>query len=98
MEEKYTESTVQTLNTIVEYIDYGCKLIESEAFKYAYDTQLSQYYLGLYENNPTKRAEALNTAKDSLRTSAVVNPMISGIYIIRARGKAFWKRGTSRRR
>ncbi len=82
MEEKYTESTVQTLNTIVEYIDYGCKLIESEAFKYAYDTQLSQYYLGLYENNPTKRAEALNTAKDSLRTSAVVNPMISGIYII----------------
>ena len=51
MQEKYTESTVQTLNAIVEYIDYGCKLIESEAFKYAYDTQLTQYYLGVYESD-----------------------------------------------
>lgn len=82
MEEKYTESTVQTLNMIVEYIDYGCELIESEAFKYAYDTQLSQYYLGLYESDANKRAEALNKAKDSIRTSAVVNTLINGIYII----------------
>jgi methyl-accepting chemotaxis protein len=82
MEEKYTESTVQTLNTIVEYIDYGCELIESEAFKYAYDKQLSQYYLGLLESDASKRAEAFNNAKDSIRTSAVVNSMINGIYIV----------------
>lgn len=82
MEEKYTESTVQTLDTIVEYIDYGCELIESEAFKYAYDTQLSQYYLGLYENDTAKRTSTFNNARDSIRTSAVVNPMINGIYVI----------------
>lgn len=82
MEEKYTESTVQTLNTIVEYIDYGCELIESEAFKYAYDKQLSQYCMGLYEKDTAKKAEAFNSVKDSLRTSAVVNPMINGIYVV----------------
>lgn len=82
MEEKYTESTVQTLNTIVEYIDYGCELIESEAFKYAYDKQLSQYCMGLYEKDAAQKAEAFNNVKDSLRTSAVVNPMINGIYVV----------------
>lgn len=82
MQEKYTESTVQTLNAIVEYIDYGCKLIESEAFKYAYDTQLTQYYLGVYESDASKKASVFNTAKDSIRTSATVNTLINGIYII----------------
>lgn len=82
MKEKYTESTVQTLNTIVEYIDYGCEMIESEAFKYAFDSQLSQYYMGILENNASKRSETLNNAKNSIRTSAVVNPMIQGIYIV----------------
>lgn len=82
MEEKYTESTVQTLNTIVEYIDYGCELIEADAFKYAYDTQVSQYCLGLYESDAAKRTETINTVKTSLRTSAVVNPMIHGIYLV----------------
>lgn len=82
METNYTESTVQTLNTIVEYIDYGCEMVESEAFKYAYDTKLSQYYMGLLENDASKRSEAINTGKDAIRTSAVVNPMIRGIYIV----------------
>lgn len=82
MKEKYTESTVQTLNTMVEYIDYGCEMIESEAFKYAFDSQLSQYYMGILENNASKRSETLNNAKNSIRTSAVVNPLIQGIYVV----------------
>jgi len=82
METNYTESTVQTLNTIVEYIDYGCEMVESEAFKYAYDTKLSQYYMGLLEKDASKRSEAINTGKDAIRTSAVVNPMVRGIYIV----------------
>ena len=98
MMKNFTESTVQTLNTIVDYIDYGCELIESEAFKYAYDAQLSQYYMGLLENNPSKRSEAINTGQNAIRTSAVVNPMIRGIYIVTRKGQDMFTNGSSGQR
>lgn len=86
MAEKYTESTIQALNMVVGYIDYGCELVEAEAFKYAYDSQLTSYYLGLLERDGAAKASVYNTGKNAIRTSAVVNPMIKGIYVVTGPG------------
>lgn len=94
MEEKYTESTIQVLNMIVGYIDYGCEMVEAEAFKYAYDTQLSTYYLGLLNKKAAEKAAVYNTGKDAIRNSALVNPMIQGIYIITGEGTDILTSGT----
>lgn len=51
MSEKYSESTSQTIDTAVEYVDVICNFIESEGLKYAYDTDLSKYFAGLYEDD-----------------------------------------------
>lgn len=86
LKEKYTESTIQALNMVVGYIDYGCELIEAEAFKYAYDTQLSSYYLGLLKRDAAKKASVYNTGKDAIRNSTLVNSMIQGIYVVTGNG------------
>ena len=86
MEEKYTESTIQALNMIAEYLDYGCEMVEAEGFKYAYDTQLSSYYMGLLNKKEAEKATVYNKGKDAIRNSALVNPMIQGIYIITGKG------------
>ena len=86
MEEKYTESTIQALNMIAGYLDYGCEMVEAEGFKYAYDTQLSSYYMGLLNKKEAEKATVYNKGKDAIRNSALVNPMIQGIYIITGKG------------
>lgn len=94
LEEKYTESTIQALNMVVGYMDYGCEMVEAEGFKYAYDTQLSSYYLGLLNKKAAEKATVYNTGKDAIRNSALVNPMIQGIYIITGEGTDILTSGT----
>lgn len=94
MGEKYTESTIQALNMIVGYIDYGCEMVEAEAFQYAYDTDLSAYYMGLLNKKMSEKAIVYNRGKDAIRNAALVNPMIQGIYIITEKGIDILTSGT----
>ena len=81
MEENFRESTLQTLNMAVEYIEMGCDFAKNETSKYAVNDDLNQYAFGLLENETQKRAIVLSL-RTNLLSSQNANPFINQIHII----------------
>ncbi len=86
MSEKYTESTIQTIQTAVEYVDVVCDFIEAEGTKYAYDKELSKYFLGLYDTDEVAKTEVINNYRSSMTSSASANDFIENIHVITKEG------------
>lgn len=82
MSDKYMESTTQTISMATEYIDMSCTFIESEAIKYAFDSDLGKYFLGLYESDSIGKMSVMENTKSDMISAQVSNPFISNIYIL----------------
>lgn len=82
MSDKYMESTTQTISMATEYIDMSCTFIESEAIKYAFDSDLGKYFLGLYEGDSIGKMSVMENTKLDMISAQVSNPFISNIYIL----------------
>lgn len=82
MSDKYMESTTQTISMAMEYIDMSCTFIESEAIKYAFDSDLGKYFLGLYESDSIGKMSVMENTKSDMISAQVSNPFISNIYIL----------------
>lgn len=82
MSDKYMESTTQTISMATEYIDMSCTFIESEAIKYAFDSDLGKYFLGLYESDSIGKMNIMEKTKSDMISAQVSNPFISNIYIL----------------
>ncbi len=81
MSQKFQESTAQTINMANEYIEMSGSFIVSEAMKYAYDSNLGRYYLGLI-SDPLEKMNFLTSKGSEILSSQVSNPFISDIHII----------------
>lgn len=88
MRMKYEQSTLEALKMTVEYVDLGSEFIASEGLKYAFTTNLSNYYVGLYKNDAAGRVEILKDTNDMLKTAKVSNSFINNIHIITKPGIA----------
>lgn len=86
MNEKYQESTKQTIDMATDYIDVSYTFIESEGLKYAFDTELSKYYLGMFESNPIDKLNLVTNIKSELMSTQTANPFISNMFIITKSG------------
>lgn len=86
MSEKYQESSLQTIKMATEYVDMSCSFIESEGMKYAFDSDLGKYYLGLYEDDPVGKMNLLTGIKSNILSSQTSNPFISNIHIVTKTG------------
>lgn len=86
MSAKYSESTSQTIDTAVEYVDVICNFIESEGLKYAYDTDLSKYFAGLYEDDALGKMNLMTSVKANITASQTSNDFISNIHIVTKSG------------
>lgn len=82
LRKKYEEAAMTTLKMTTRYIDLGLRLVESEALKYAYDSNFNEYFMGLYENNTTKKSQAISTMQSGMKSARTTNPFIYDIYII----------------
>lgn len=82
MSQKFEESTLQTLKMATEYVDMGCKFIESEGRKYVSDNDLSKYYLGLSGDD----YNLISNIKNDFFSSQTSNPFISNIHIVTPKG------------
>lgn len=84
LREKYEESAMTTINMTAQYIDLGLQLVEAETLKYAYDSSLNEYYMGLYENkvNKAKKTQAISTMQSGMKSARNTNQFIDEIYII----------------
>lgn len=82
MSEKFTASTIQTINMATEYVDMSCSYIESEAMTYAFDKDLSKYFIGLYNDDPMAKLKVTENTKTAILTSQTANSFINHIHII----------------
>lgn len=86
MNEKFRISTVQTVKMATEYVDMVASFIESEGVKYAFDKDLSRYFLGMLEDDNQAKSSLLDSTKKSLSTSRMSNDFVSNIHIITKEG------------
>ena len=82
MSEKYQESTTQTIKMAMEYIDMSCTFVESEAITYAFDADLSKYFLGQYAGDSMGEMNVMENTKSDMISAQMSNPFISNIYIV----------------
>lgn len=82
MQEKFQESTEQTVHMIGEYIEMTNAFIEAEGMRYAFEPDINKAFAGLLDNDPVAKAEALSNAKADLLSSQTTNQYISNIYLI----------------
>lgn len=86
MNNNYQDSTIQTMKMATEYVDMSCSFIESEAMKYAFDSDLGKYYLGLYDGDPVGKMEVMESVKSNILSAQTSNAFISNIHIITKSG------------
>ena len=82
MYDTFRDSNEQTINMANQYIDVSNSFIEAEALKYAFQTDLGKYMIGLYETDTTQRKSVINSVGSSIRASQAGNEFISNIHIV----------------
>lgn len=82
MSAKYSESTQQAINMAVEYVDMSCNFIEAEALKYAFDSDLGKYFVGLYDSDKLGMMNLMNSVKSNIAASQTANNFVSDIHIV----------------
>lgn len=82
LREKYEEAALTTIKMTNQYIDLGLQLAEAEALKYAFDSSMNEYFMGLYERNNAKKSQAINTMKSGMKSAKNTNEFISDIHVI----------------
>lgn len=82
MSETFCNSTQETVNMAMEYVDVSNSFIEAEALKYVIDSDLGKYFVGIYDNDPTTKRTLLDQVKNQIQASQVGNEFISNIYIV----------------
>lgn len=88
MSAKFKESTTQTLDKAIEYIDLGCSYIESQAEAFATESDLGQMMLGLYKGNPAMTLSVTTGMQNSINTATTTNVFIKDVHIIPKTGTA----------
>lgn len=86
MNDKYQDSTMQAMRMATEYIDMSCTFINSEALKYAFNSDLSRYFLGLSTEDPYEMSQLRDTYKKEITAARAGNSFISNIHIITMEG------------
>lgn len=82
MYDTFRESNEQTINMANQYLDVSNSFIEAEALKYAFQSDLGKYMIGLYETDAVQRKTVINSVGSSIRASQAGNDFISNIHIV----------------
>lgn len=86
LSEKFKESSVQTSNMAIQYLDASCTYIQSEGMRYAFDSGIENYTLGMPGKDKTEKTTYINDTRRLLLASQTANPFISNIHIIPKEG------------
>ncbi len=84
MSEQFLESTKQTMNMTVSYMDAINAFVEGEALKFAFDADLNRYFSGVYERDgyAVDRKKLITSQKTNMLSAQSGNDFISNIHII----------------
>jgi len=78
----YEISAQNTINTQMDYLDFGLSLIRGDAVQIKLDTELQSLVAGTYKNDVSKASSATTKANSSLTVKANLNQFINDMYII----------------
>lgn len=78
----YEISAQNTINTQVEYLDFGFNLIRSDIIQIKLDQELQSLVAGTYANDISKSSSIWNKNSSTLTTKSTLNEFINNIYII----------------
>lgn len=81
MYDTFRDSNEQTINMANQYIDVSNSFIEAEALKYAFQSDLGKYMIGLYETDSTQK-NLLLTVWDQVSVHLRQETNLSAIYIL----------------
>lgn len=82
LSEKFKESSVQTSNMAIQYMDTSCTYIQSEGMRYAFDSGVENYTLGMPGKSLAEKTEYISDTRLLLLASQTANPFVSNIHII----------------
>ena len=82
MQEKFQESTEQTMKMLGEYVEMSNSFVETEALKYSMDAELNNWALGLLDDDMNAMADIVKLTKTNITSSQKSNDFISNIHII----------------
>ena len=82
MYDTFRDSNEQTINMANQYLDVSNSFIEAEALKYAFQSDLGKYMIGLYETDSTRKKSVISNVGSSIRASQAGNEFISNIHIV----------------
>ena len=78
----YEVSAQNTINTQVEYLDFGFNLIRSDMVQLKLDKELQSLVAGTYANDISKYSSTWSKTSSTLTTKATLNQFINNIYIV----------------
>lgn len=82
MIENFELSAQSTMETQMEYIDFGLSLIHSDAVQLKLDSEIQSLVGGTYANDHSKTAAVHNKTLSALNVKTTLNSFIDNIYII----------------
>lgn len=82
LSEKFKESSVQTSNMAIQYLDTSCTYIQSEGMRYAFDSGIEDYTLGMPGKSKAEKTTYISDTRRLLLASQTANPFISNVHII----------------
>ncbi len=81
LQEKFQESTLQTIAMSKEYIEMSCDFIKAEGLKYAFDGDVGKYLQGTVES-PIELKEIMKGIDTDMISSSTSIPFINNLHII----------------
>ena len=82
MSENFRDSSQQTVNMAIEYFDTSATYIQSEGMRYAFDSNLEAFFLGMPGKSNVEVANSTNDIRVLLLASQTANPFIGNMHII----------------
>lgn len=82
MQDKFQESTEQTMKMLGEYIGMSNSFVATEALKYSMDAELNNWALGMLDDDMNAAANIVKLTKTNITSSQKSNDFISAIHVI----------------
>lgn len=82
MSGNFTDASQQTTNMAIQYLDTSATYIQSEGMRYAFDSNVELFFLGLPGKSPIAMSNDINDLRILLMASQTANPFLGNIHII----------------
>ena len=82
LSDRFIESTTQTIDMAVDYLDMSNTFIQSEAMRYMLDAGIESYVIGMPGKKPAEKGKYYSDERVVLMSSQSTNPFIKDIHIV----------------